>query len=175
MLKLKKLSPLVLEAANAIVPLSRQENEFLKNTLHQEHLDRLRICCHRATDDRLHEMLMVFSGDTYIRPSLHVDKEESLFVLEGLGTYVFFDDQGNITERVALGPIGSGRSFYCRIPANTYHSLMIESDQLLAKETTSGPFRREDTIFAAWSPDGTNPDAVRSYLESLRKTLGISR
>ena len=174
MLTLKKLNPQVLEVTRPIVPLSRQENEFLKDTLRQEHLDRLRICCHRAATDRLHEMLMVFSGDTYIRPSLHIDKEESLLVLEGFGTYVFFDDKGIISDRVPLGPIGSGRSFYCRIgqpvpqPVDGIRPASGQGNHFW-------PFRREDTVFAPWSPDGSNPEAVRSYLDSLRTTLGISR
>jgi cupin fold WbuC family metalloprotein len=171
MLKLETLNPLVLVAADPIVPLGREENDYLKEKLGRDRIDRLRICCHRTNEDRLHEMLMVFSGDTYIRPSLHVDKEESLFVLEGFGTYMFFDDAGDVTQRVALGPLGSGRSFYCRIPANTYHSLLIESDYLLAKETTSGPFSRADTRFAPWAPDGGDKEAVRKYLDTLRTGL----
>ena len=46
-------------------------------------VDRLRICCHQSTDDRLHEMLMVFTRATYIRPSLHTDKDESLLFKGG--------------------------------------------------------------------------------------------
>jgi cupin fold WbuC family metalloprotein len=171
MLPLKTLSPLVLAAIEPVVPLSGAENAFLKQRLQRDHLDRIRICCHRTIEDRLHEMLMVFSGDTYIRPSLHVDKEESLLVLEGFGTYFFFDEQGQVTGQVPLGPVQSGRSFYCRIPANTYHSLVVESDQLVVKETTSGPFTRDDTRFAPWSPDGTDRGAVTKYLGSLRKGL----
>jgi cupin fold WbuC family metalloprotein len=170
-LHLDTINAQVLVTKDAIVPLSQREDDFLKGKLRREHLDRLRICCHRTTDDRLHEMLMVFSGDTYIRPSLHIDKEESLFILEGFGTYLFFDEHGCVTQRIALGPIGSGRSFYCRIPANTYHCLLIEGDHLLAKETTSGPFSRQDTHFAAWSPDGSDRDGVRNYLDSLRGIL----
>jgi cupin fold WbuC family metalloprotein len=168
MLRLKTLGPQVLEAVEEVVPLGPAENEFLKGRLHSAHLDRVRICCHRNVEDRLHEMLMAFSSDTYIRPSLHVDKEESLLMLEGFGTYYFFDDAGRVTGQVPLGPLGSGRSFYCRIPANTYHCLLVESDVLVVKETTSGPFSREDTRFAPWAPDGKDAAAVAQYLNGLR-------
>jgi cupin fold WbuC family metalloprotein len=171
MLKLDTINPQVLVARDAIVPLSKTENEFLKTRLHGQHLDRLRICCHRTTTDRLHEMLMAFSGETYIRPSLHIDKEESIFFLEGYGTYFFFDSNGTVTRQVRLGPMVSGRSFYCRVPANTYHSLVVESDYILVKETTSGPFSRDDTRFADWAPDGSDHEAVRLYVDSLRKKL----
>jgi cupin fold WbuC family metalloprotein len=168
---LRTLNAKVLEATERVVPLGATENDFLKECLHRDRLDRIRICCHQGIEDRLQEMLMAFSGDTYIRPSLHIDKEESLLLLEGYATYLFFDDAGRVTRKVPLGPLGSGRSFYCRIPANTYHSLMVESAVIVCKETTSGPFSREDTQFASWSPDGTDGGAVARYLGSLRKTL----
>jgi cupin fold WbuC family metalloprotein len=165
---LEELGPLVLAATEPVVPWRAAENEFLKTRLNERGLDRLRICAHRSGDDRLHEMLMTFSGSTYIRPSLHVDKEESLYVLEGRATYLFFDETGRVTSRVGLGPRGSGRPFYCRIPANTYHSLVVESEQILVKETTSGPFSRADTRFAPWAPDAADTAAVTAYLATLR-------
>lgn len=173
-LALKPVNKLVYQAVERVVPLGQAENKFLKDDLMQKQLDRIRICCHPGLEDRLHEMLMVFSKETYIRPSLHVDKEESLLILEGFGTYYFFDAQGNVIDRVPLGPIGSGRSFYCRIPANTYHCLIVESPTLTAKETTSGPFSRADTEFPAWAPDGVNMQVARSYLDSVSQALRLS-
>lgn len=174
LLSLRQLNTLVYSAVERVVPLGETENEFLKEQLQEKKLDRIRICCHPGVEDRLHEMLMVFSRDTYIRPSIHIDKEESLLILEGFGTYVFFDDQGNVIDRVPLGPMGSGRSFYCRIPANTYHCLTIESPILVAKETTSGPFSRADTEFPAWAPDGSDMKAAHRYLDSLDQPMRLS-
>jgi cupin fold WbuC family metalloprotein len=168
---LKTLNAQVLAAVEPVVPLGCEENEFLKERLRRDQLDRIRICCHRTIEDRLHEMLMAFSGESYIRPSLHVDKEESLLLLEGFATYFFFDDAGRVTDRVPLGPLGSDRSFYCRIPANTYHSLVIESDCIVCKETTSGPFSKDATRFASWSPDRTDARAARQYVDALRTLL----
>lgn len=170
----KQLNSLVYTATERVVPLGPADNEFLKGELTKKKLDRIRICCHPGVDDRLHEMLMVFSNETYIRPSLHVDKEESLLVLEGLGTYWFFDAAGNVTDKVELGPIGSGRSFYCRIPANTHHCLTIETPILVAKETTSGPFSRDDTKFPAWAPDGSDMGVARRYLAGLGQAKRMS-
>ena len=171
LIRLNKINDQVLVAADDVVPLSQVENEFLQEQLRYRSLDRLRICVHKTPEDRLHEMLMVFSGATYVRPSLHVDKDESLFILSGLGTYIFFDETGRKMSAVPLGPPDSGRSFYCRVPANTYHSLVVESDEFLVKETTSGPFRRVDTLFAPWSPDGADPSEARQYVQLLRSGL----
>lgn len=171
LINLAKVNDLVLQATDKVVPFSEIENKYLQDKRRGEGLDRLRICAHPNGEDRLHEMLMTFAGTTYVRPSLHVDKEESLYILDGLGTYVFFDDKGNITDAVKLGPVGSGRSFYCRIPANTYHSLVVESPDILVKETTSGPFKRSDTVFADWCPDGTNQAEVDAYMTKLRAAM----
>lgn len=168
---LNSIGPLVLVATDRVVPLSATENSFLVEKRRHEQLDRLRICVHKTGEDRLHEMLMTFAGTSYIRPSMHVDKEESLYFLEGLATYVFFDDKGGIASTVKLGPVGSGREFYCRIPANTWHALVVESADVLVKETTSGPFRRSDTVFADWSPDGTDQAAVDRYMTALRSQM----
>jgi cupin fold WbuC family metalloprotein len=169
---LEKLNDNVFIALDSIVPLSNVENRWLQDQRSLREVDRLRICIHKTLADRLHEMLIVFAGTTYVRPSLHIGKEESLYALEGRGTCVFFDDQGGITSVVRLGPIGSGRSFYCRIPADTYHCLLVESDAMLVKETTSGPFLRSDTKFASWSPDDADASAVRSYVNALRIRIG---
>ena len=171
LIELEAISPLVLVATDAVVPLSSVENSFLVDKRRREQLDRLRICVHKTGEDRLHEMLMTFAGTTYVRPSLHVDKEESLYFIEGLATYVFFDDAGDVTSAVKLGPVGSGRDCYCRIPANTWHALVVESPDVLVKETTSGPFRRSDTVFADWCPDGTDQAAVDRYLSGLRARI----
>jgi cupin fold WbuC family metalloprotein len=169
---LRAINDQVLVATDQVVGLSSTENRYLNEQLRARSTDRIRICSHKTPEDRLHEMLMAFSRHTYVRPSLHHDKEESLFVLEGLATYVFFDESGRRTAAVPLGPPGSGRSFYCRVPANTYHSLIVESESILVKETTSGPFRRSDTVFADWSPDGSDPAAAQRYVEALRSGPG---
>lgn len=165
------VAPLVLVATERIVSLAAADDTFLRDKRRAETLDRVRICVHKTGDDRLHEMLMAFAGSTYIRPSRHLDKEESLFVLDGFASYLFFDDAGAVTSVVKLGPLGSGRQCYCRIPANTWHALVVESPDILVKETTSGPFRRADTEFADWSPDGSDPGAVGRYLAGLRARI----
>lgn len=168
MLELKTINEQVLVARGSVVALGHEECDHLKKKLCHDRLDRIRICCHRTNDDFLHEMLMAFTKSTYIRPSLHTDKDESLLFLEGFGTILFFDEIGNVTDRVILGPLGSGRAFYCRVDANRYHCLIVESDQVLVKETASGPFRPEMTKFAPWAPDGSDQSAVDRYLETLR-------
>jgi cupin fold WbuC family metalloprotein len=134
--------------------VGKSELSFLTRTLVSEELDRVRVCIHRDDTSELQEMFMVFSNNTFVNPSLHSDKDESLFVVEGLATYVFFDSQGEVIHRIPLGSPDNklGRATYCRIPAGVIHSLVVESEVVIVKETTSGPFVKSGTHFPDWSP-----------------------
>ena len=48
-----------------------------------------------------------------------------------------------------------------------YHTLLIKSDVLVFHETTSGPFRPADTVWAPWSPNEFEEETVSAYLEML--------
>jgi cupin fold WbuC family metalloprotein len=169
--RLTRFDAKVWYSADSWPRLGKSEEDFLKNELVLQQIDRCRICTHHSNEDRLRQMLMAFRGDTYIRPSRH-KQDESLYVLEGAGRYVFFDDAGNVTKVVPLRPLGCGHSMFCRIPAMQWHALVMDGDMTVL-ETTAGPFRREDTEFPDWSPtDGENAAA---YMKSLRAKIGEFR
>jgi cupin fold WbuC family metalloprotein len=133
-------------------------------------LDRIRVCIHQNDESELQEMFMVFSKDTFVTPSYHSDKDESLFVVEGFATYIFFDKLGNIIHKVPLGsPTNSeGRASYCRIPKGVTHALVVESDIVIVKETTSGPFDKSQTFFPEWAHKSpSREDISRINLEYL--------
>jgi cupin fold WbuC family metalloprotein len=131
---------------------------------------RARLCAHPGPDDRLHEMLIVLDRGTYIRPHRHGGKAESFHVIEGELDVVVFHDEGSIREVVRMGPYGSGRAFYYRIMEPCYHSVLINTPYALFHETTNGPFNREDTEFAAWSP--AEGDAlVPQFVEKIRSLI----
>jgi cupin fold WbuC family metalloprotein len=146
------------------IHMGAAEISFLTKTLVEENLDRVRICIHRDDSSELQEMFMIFSDETFVSPSFHSDKDESLLVLEGLATYVFFDSGGAVSHRVPLGPPANqlGRESYCRIPAGSIHALVVESEYVVVKETTSGPFNKSETHFPDWSPSPRNIEEIRS-------------
>lgn len=170
MLGLTEQSPQVYVAGDRPTALSDADIDFLRRKLVEQKLPRIRICFHQSSDDLLQEMLILFAGRTYVRPARHLDKEESLLVLEGRGTYFFFDDAGNVTARIPLGPLGSGRSYFCRIPRSVYHCLLVESEFMLAMEATTGPFRPDQTVLAPWSPDAGDRAAAERYLQGLSES-----
>ena len=150
--------------------MSRREIEFLKERVKAAPRGRVRLCAHRSNDDLLHEMIIVLSGQTYIRPHKHLQKSESFHVIEGTVDVVALDDVGKILEVIQLGALTSDRQFYYRISQPTYHTLLIRSDLLVIHETTNGPFKQGDAVFAPWAPEEGNPAATQ-YLKQLDQSV----
>ena len=167
MIRTKAESNAVFYADEAPVSVGLEEIEFLKSHLEKTALKRVRLCAHSGVEDALHEMLIVLSKETYIRPAKHLGKAESLLVVEGFADAVFFDEHGEIERVLPLGDYASGRRFYYRISEPVYHTLLIRSETLVFHEATRGPFRSEDTVFAPWSPAEDEPAAARAYMQRL--------
>jgi cupin fold WbuC family metalloprotein len=157
----------VLVARESRLSLSDADLDVLKRRAAAAPRGRIRICAHAHDDAAIHEMLIVHPRNAYVRPHKHLGKSESLLVVEGSATAVFFDDDGRVADRVALGPPGSGRTFYYRVDEPVFHSLLITSDVFVFQETTAGPFRREDTVFAPWAPADEGPEAERFVRDLL--------
>jgi cupin fold WbuC family metalloprotein len=158
-------------ATDAIVVLDGADVAGLKHAAAENARRRIRLCAHHSVDDRLHEMLIVHTNDTYVRPHKHVGKSESFHVVEGEVDVVVFDEDGGVTEVIRMGPFASGHPFYYRIAEPLFHTLLIRSDVLVFHETTPGPFRRTDTVFAPWAPEDGDAVAVRRYLADLETRL----
>jgi cupin fold WbuC family metalloprotein len=129
---------------------------------------RIRLCTHEDVDNPLHEMLIIHERDTYVRPHRHPGKSESFHVIEGLVDIVLFTDEGTIDEVISMGDYRSGLKFYYRLRRSLNHTLVIHSEMLVFHETTNGPFRRDDTIFAAWSPEEDDHAGTVDFFAELR-------
>lgn len=132
---------------------------------------RIRLCAHSNVNDAVHEMLIVHERSCYVRPHKHIGKSESFHVIEGDVDVVLFDDYGVVTDAISMGSYGSQKPFFYRIAEPLYHTLLIRSDVLVFHETTAGPFQRDQTAFAPWSPDGRNSDDVDRYLADLNARI----
>lgn len=168
----EKLNDFVYSERERISYLSGEHHAFLAQKMKEKQLDRVRICNHLNPHERLHEMLMLFSQHTFVTPSLHIDKEESLFVLEGEGRYVFFDNVGNVKDVIPLSAQNEKSKKYCRVPENSFHMLIVDSPTILVKETTSGPFNKEATIFPNWAPAFNDIEAQKKFLAEIKAKIG---
>src|ERR1017187_7556136 len=146
-MQFKEITSEVLVANGPLAQVGRADIELLKKKAAANPRRRVRICAHRENADRIHEMLIVLVGDCYIRPHKHFGKSESLHLIEGSASAVFFDDTGAVTEVAPLGDYSSGHPFYYRLEVPRFLTLLIHSDFLVFHETTNGPFNRADTAF----------------------------
>lgn len=147
------ISPGVWNIAERFPRFSWCNGQFLVHELTNSPVKRTRVCMHSELLDRMQEMFIAFDGSTYVRPSFHEDKDESFHMIEGFGKYVFFDCDGNVVNDIRLGPYESELPFFCRIPGNLPHSLVVFSDHVVAHEVGTGPFEKSSTKFPCWSPD----------------------
>lgn len=126
-----------------------------------------RICLHAGPDSPHHDMIVLEHRGKYYRPHKHTDKGEAFHVMEGRLGLLAFDETGSVIDAHVLHP----GDIY-RVEASMYHAVLPQTDQVLYHENKPGPFLGDgDSIYPNWAPDGSEPDAVTSYVEGLNKIL----
>jgi cupin fold WbuC family metalloprotein len=170
-MRTKRENPEVLYADEPVVTVDAAAIDEMKCAAGKNARRRIRLCAHRGVDDPLHEMLIIHTIDAYVRPHKHLGKSESFHVIEGEVDVVIFDEQGGVGQVIQMGSFRSGRPFFYRIGDPLYHTLLIRSPILVFHETTSGPFTRNQTVFAPWAPDDGDGDAVARFTARLNETV----
>lgn len=129
---------------------------------------RSRFCAHTEESDSLHEMFIVHEKNTYIRPHKHINKTESFHLIDGEIDVILFNEDGEVLDKVCMGDYKSGKTFFYRIKQNVFHTLIIKSKFVVFHEITNGPFIRENTIWADWSPsEDDNQEKIQIFTESI--------
>jgi cupin fold WbuC family metalloprotein len=173
-MQLKKINDEVLFNYDDLIDLNHKLIDLLKKKAKRNKRKRIRICIHKNEHKLIQEMFIIHMKDAYVRPHKHIKKSESLYILEGKADILFFNESGEINKILRMGDYASGKDFYYKIEKPTYHCLIVRSEYLVFHEVTQGPFRKEETIFAPWSPDGTNTEEVSKYTTELtNKTKNI--
>jgi len=116
-------------------------------------------------------MLIVHTKGAYVQPHRHQNKPESYHVIEGVADLLFFDIRGCLTGVLPLGDNASGRIFYCRLNDSRFHTLVIRSETFVFHEVTTGPFRRENTVFAPWAPGPKAKNEQRIFMKMLEAEI----
>jgi cupin fold WbuC family metalloprotein len=159
-----KVSPEVYHSEGTQINLDRSAIETLKNLAKKNPRQRIRFCSHQTSEELTHEMFIVHPKNAYVRPHKHLNKIESMMVLQGEVDYISFDEQGKIRDKILMGDFVSGKVFYNSIRTDIFHTLIIRSEWLVFLEITKGPFRKEDSAFADWSPCDDDITAVEAFL-----------
>lgn len=155
----------VLFSTEDITRLGTADIESLKSKAAANPRRQVRLCTHPNVDSIAHEMIIVQARGNYIRPHKHINKSESFHIIEGELTVVIFDESGSIQETIPMAPFRSG-IFYYRLSAGYYHTIFVTSDTVVFHETTEGPFRPEDSVFAPWAPEEDDRERKR-YMHDL--------
>ena len=151
--------------------LDNKQIKILKDKAKNNESGKYRICMHKSENDDIHEMIIVHMSKTYIRPHKHLTNFESLQFIDGSGTVVFFDNEGNIKNSFLAGSKNLKSIIYYKIPEDLYHMLIVNSKYLVFKETTKGPFIRSNTVFPKWAPDGRNNIENEKFISEIRNKL----
>lgn len=144
--------------------------ERVKQNAAIEPLGRARLNLHHSEADQVQEMVIAFRGDSLVMPHRHKGKSESLHVIEGRALVVFFDDDGQVTNRLVIGPLGSGLPPLYRLASDAWHVVIPLDESLVVHETSTGPFVRDTEPPPSWAPRSN--EALRHFIDDLRSGVG---
>jgi cupin fold WbuC family metalloprotein len=162
----------VLYTKESIVNLTAQDLADIKKMAKLNSRQRIRICSHSSIDGKVHEMIIFHSKGTYVPPHKHLGKCESFHLISGEIDCVIFNNEGTITKTFPMGDYSSGKTFYYRIPADTFHTQLFTKDTFF-HEVTEGPFNRDETIIASWAPDEKDTLKTKKYMSDIIKEFSI--
>ncbi len=103
---------------------------------------------------------------TYLPPHRHTDKEETYVVLRGSLLTFFYDDLGNVIEKVNLNP--SAGVYGVEIPSGTWHSIIALEPGTVIFEIKSGPYKPlppED--IAPWAPAPSDLEGAAVFMKRM--------
>ena len=166
-----KINPEVYHSKEDFFSLSKKDMSKLVNLAKKTNRNRVRYCSHSSNQESLHEMFIVHPKGAYVRPHKHIDKIESMLVIDGEVDYIMFNDNGKVDNIVRMGDLKSNKPFYQTIRNDKFHTLIIKSEWLVFLEITNGPFVKKDTIFAQWSPLDNENEKINKFIEKITNIL----
>lgn len=127
---------------------------------------RYRLCLHRGTEDRVHEMVIALAGPSYVQPHRHPKgKAESYHVIKGEMDVFFFDEAGKVVRLVEMGDAVSGKAILYRLSARAFHMPLPRTPSTVFHEVYEGPFvKDEDVDYARWAPPETDEKAAKDFV-----------
>ncbi|WP_299088249.1 WbuC family cupin fold metalloprotein [uncultured Bacteroides sp.] len=121
---------------------------------------------HESLDAPIQRLLNALEPGTYLPPHRHTDKEETYVVLRGSLLTFFYDDLGNVIEKVNLNP--SAGVYGVEIPSGTWHSIIALEPGTVIFEIKSGPYKPlppED--IAPWAPAPSDLEGAAVFMKRM--------
>ena len=92
-----------------------------------------------SKEDKSQRMLNALEPGTVIPIHRHTSSSETLIILRGRLTEVFFNEKGDITETIELSPVGP--IYALNIPAGQFHTLQSLETGTVVVECKEGPYK----------------------------------
>lgn len=103
-----------------------------------------RFCLHLSPDESLHDMVILeYKANKLMEPHKHLDKDETIHVLEGEMLGLILDDKCNLISKTILDP---KNNFLYRTAKGLYHLWVPSSNYVIFRETVQGPFGLDDNV-----------------------------
>ena len=145
-------------------PVDEQLIDELKQRAAASPTGRFRLCLHQSTDEVVQDMLIVHCRENYSRPHRHPESAVSLKIIEGELAVLLFDDQGEVTRTMELGPHGGGKAVCVRLAPGVWYATLCRSEMVVFYETKQGPFVRDrSNNWAPWSPAEDDPSGIAAF------------
>ena len=148
-----KLTENVLQSVDQFPVGNKAIGKKLKEIAENSELQRARLCLHPNSSDQLQEMLIYLTDDCDIDTSYHINKDESLLVLDGSGQYNFINNDNSCAYRLPLTTFKKMRgqsdqsSCFARINRFLSHKIIPLNGGIFIYEATTGPFMKHDTAY----------------------------
>jgi cupin fold WbuC family metalloprotein len=146
--ELIRVKPGIFYTSEAYPTYTNNMLDILLQECVNEKLKMARICLHTSPFDHLQEMIILLMQGSD-EPSLHINTDEAITILEGAGEYNFLDNNNKIINSIPLSPyvMNNDNSFYCRINKFTRHQIKVKSDYLLFHICLNGPYDQKSTVY----------------------------
>lgn len=99
---------------------------------------RANLCLHTSPDEKVQKMINVLLPGTEMPIHRHLNSDETLTILKGKVTIIYFDDDGHTKERIEMSQI-SGTNVV-DIPKGVWHNVEV-SEPVTLLEIKEGPYR----------------------------------
>ena len=165
-IKMKRLTDRSFVADASIVSVGRNEIDFLKRRCSAPISTGLGSTLTSDPKSLLREAIQIRKRQRYVRPH-RLAHDQSIHILEGSADVVFFDDHGSVLKSIPVGSIGSERDFYVRLPAQTFHFVLVHSDILVTHDVKAAPPDDNERQYPTWSPIESDADSVGAFLRNL--------
>lgn len=170
-LNFKTINCEVLYAHERIVKIDLKDIALLRQKANANQRKTIRLCAHPDVKAKIHEMIIVHSRKTYVRPHKHSNKSISYHIIEGKADMLIFNERGSLVDVIAMGDYHSGRKFFHRMEKSFYYMPLVISDYLIFHETLNGPFTPKGTVYAPWAPEGHETKRRQEFMRQLKQDV----